>query len=81
MNLELEQIPSFEHLIQENPNITPGGTFKPANCVARYRICIIIPYRDREAHLKSLLHYLHPILQRQELEYRIIVVEQVSSSN
>ncbi|OQV22685.1 Beta-1,4-galactosyltransferase 4 [Hypsibius exemplaris] len=77
MSLELERIPTFEHLIEENPNITPGGTFKPAGCIARYRIAIIIPYRDREAHLKSLLHYLHPVLQRQQLEYRVIVVEQL----
>ena len=31
MNLELDRIPSFEHLIEENPNITPGGTFKVGN--------------------------------------------------
>ena len=77
MQLNLDSIPTFEHIALENPLVEAGGTFKPADCIARYRIAIILPYRDRENHLRSLLHYLHPVLQRQQLEYRVIVVEQV----
>ena len=33
-------------------------------------------YRDREDHLQVFLHHLHPILQRQQLDYRIFIVEQ-----
>ncbi len=33
-------------------------------------------YRDRADHLQIFLHHLHPILQRQQLEYRIFVIEQ-----
>ena len=32
--------------------------------------------RDRADHLQIFLHHLHPILQRQQLEYRIFVIEQ-----
>lgn len=44
------------------------------------KIAIIIPYRDREDHLITLLSYLHPILQRQQLDYRIYVTEQVKKN-
>ncbi|ELU11825.1 hypothetical protein CAPTEDRAFT_219917 [Capitella teleta] len=53
-----------------------GGAHRPTECVARQRILIIVPYRDREQHLKGLLVHLHPILHAQQLDYRILVVEQ-----
>lgn len=37
----------------------------------------MIPYRDRRQHLLALLHYLHPMLQVQQLNYIVFVVEQV----
>ncbi len=37
---------------------------------------VLQPPRDREEHLKVFLCHMHPILQRQQLDYRIIVVEQ-----
>ena len=35
-----------------------------------------MPHRDRESHLTTWLSHLHPILQRQQLDYIIIVVQQ-----
>ena len=37
-----------------------------------------MPYRMRERHLRIFLQNIHPILQRQRLEYRIYVIKQVS---
>ena len=54
-----------------------GGEWKPASCVARYRMAVIIPFRDRDAHLIALLRHLIPLLQRQMIHFRIFVVEQV----
>lgn len=51
--------------------------FTPIVCLSLHRVAIIIPYRDRLHHLHILLAHLHPILQRQQLEYKVIVVEQV----
>ncbi|XP_067123759.1 beta-1,4-N-acetylgalactosaminyltransferase bre-4-like [Centruroides vittatus] len=59
-----------------NPEVKLGGAYSPKDCKSRYRVAVIIPYRDRIEHLSSLLYYLHPILQRQQLEYKIYVVEQ-----
>ena len=67
-------------IIRNNPHVQPGGTGRPHKCVARHKVAIILPYRDRQMHLAILLSHLHPILHRQQLDYRIIVVEQVSSS-
>ena len=41
------------------------------------QVAVIIPYRKRYEQLKIFLRHMHPFLQRQELLYRIIVVEQV----
>jgi len=35
----------------------------------RQKVAIIIPFKDRDAHLKTLLYYLHPMLQRQQIHY------------
>ncbi|XP_076445701.1 uncharacterized protein LOC143283381 isoform X1 [Babylonia areolata] len=57
-------------------DLAPGGEWSPPDCLARYRLAVIIPYRDRLAHLTVLLAHLLPILKRQQLHFRIFVVEQ-----
>ena len=58
-------------------DIRPGGYFIPSNCVTRERVAIIVPYRDREQHLKIFLNFMHSFLMAQQLEYAIFVVELV----
>lgn len=41
---------------------------------------IIIPFLRREANLKDLLLNLHSFLQRQYIQYRIVVAEQANSN-
>ena len=38
-----------------------------------------MPYRDRDEHLRYFLNHLHPFLQRQRLDYKIYVVEQLAN--
>lgn len=59
------------------PHVQRGGVSAPTECKSRQELAIIIPYRNREYHLKLLLKYLHPFLQRQQRFYQIFVVEQV----
>jgi hypothetical protein len=40
------------------------------------RLTVVIPIRDREAHLRELLPKLHETLQAQRLNYQVLVVEQ-----
>ena len=54
-----------------------GGKFHPKECQARQKVAIIIPYRDREANLLLFLQHMHPILQRQQLDYGVFLIHQV----
>ncbi|XP_067674893.1 beta-1,4-N-acetylgalactosaminyltransferase bre-4-like isoform X2 [Haliotis asinina] len=67
-------------VIEENVDIQYGGKWKPSSCYARYRVAIIIPYRDRLHHLVVLLAHLLPILRRQQLDFRVFVVEQFGNA-
>ena len=40
--------------------------------------CIVEYFRDRPLHLKIFLHRLHTILRRQQYQYQIFVIQQVS---
>ncbi|KAJ0069001.1 hypothetical protein NL108_015786, partial [Boleophthalmus pectinirostris] len=68
--------PSLEQVKKDNPRITSGGRFKPPDCEALQKVAIIIPFRNRDEHLKYWLYYLHPILQRQQLDYGVYVINQ-----
>ncbi|NWR81564.1 B4GT3 galactosyltransferase, partial [Centropus unirufus] len=57
-----------------------GGHYQPPDCEPRSRTAVIIPHRNREAHLGHLLYYLHPFLQRQQLRYGIYVIHQAGNS-
>ena len=63
-----------------NDTVTNGGEYIPSSCLPQQRIAIIIPYKTRQDSLKVLLNNLHPYLQRQQLHYRIFVMEPVSQS-
>nr|XP_046262753.1 beta-1,4-galactosyltransferase 1 [Scatophagus argus] len=67
---------NMEQIKKDNPNLQPGGRFKPKDCEARQKVAIIIPFRKRDEHLKYWLYYLHPILQRQQLDYGVYVINQ-----
>ncbi|XP_022661016.1 beta-1,4-N-acetylgalactosaminyltransferase bre-4-like isoform X2 [Varroa destructor] len=67
---------SFEDLEALHQDVELGGKHRPSECIARYKVAIIVPYREREEHLRKLLHNLHPMLKRQQLDYEIFVVEQ-----
>ena len=64
------------YFLSQNLMVNHGGWWSPVNCTSKYRVNIIVPYRNREAQLRTFLHYFHRFLQHQEIEYRIAVVEQ-----
>ncbi|XP_030831473.1 beta-1,4-galactosyltransferase 5-like [Strongylocentrotus purpuratus] len=70
-------------LNQETMNISnywylPGGHWKPMNCLPKWKVAILIPFRDRFYHLPILLQNLIPMLQKQLLEFSLFVVEQAN---
>lgn len=56
-------------------NIKQGGLFSPADCVARDKVALIIPYRNREKSLKLLIRRIHLLLVKQQIDYGIYLVE------
>ncbi|XP_049541436.1 beta-1,4-N-acetylgalactosaminyltransferase bre-4-like isoform X2 [Anopheles darlingi] len=60
--------------------LQPGGQYKPPDCMARHRVAIIVPYRNREQQLPIFLKNLHQFLMKQQLDYRIYIAEQTPGS-
>ncbi len=59
-----------------HPKVRFGGRYQPKTCLARHKVAIIVPYRDRYEILKHFLFHTHTFLQRQQLDYRIYICEQ-----
>uniref|UniRef100_A0A9J7Z9Z3 Beta-1,4-galactosyltransferase n=1 Tax=Cyprinus carpio carpio TaxID=630221 RepID=A0A9J7Z9Z3_CYPCA len=76
LRVEFSDPVTLDLVRSENPALQPGGRFKPTDCIAQQKVAIIIPFRNRDEHLKYWLYYLHPILQRQKLDYGIYVINQ-----
>jgi hypothetical protein len=62
-----------------NSSITLGGHWSPSECTARYRVAIIIPYRNRDMQLRIFLNFMHPFLQKQQIDYQIFLIEPVKT--
>ncbi|XP_066462569.1 beta-1,4-galactosyltransferase 3-like isoform X2 [Eleutherodactylus coqui] len=76
IHIQFPEALTLEEVVQKTPNVTKGGRYKPTDCESTHNSAIIIPYRNREQHLKYLLYYLHPFLQRQQLNYGIYIITQ-----
>jgi hypothetical protein len=77
VDIDIFTQPSEEEISSRNLLMEMGGSWSPSSCQAWQKVAIIIPYRDRYRFLMILLNRLHPMLQRQQLSYRIFVIEQV----
>ncbi|XP_066537806.1 beta-1,4-galactosyltransferase 2 [Hoplias malabaricus] len=75
--IEFSSQMTMEKVQRENPNVTEGGKYTPLDCRPKQKVAIIIPFRHRDHHLKYWLHYLHPILRRQKIDYGIYIINQL----
>ncbi|XP_059167407.1 beta-1,4-N-acetylgalactosaminyltransferase bre-4-like [Physella acuta] len=57
-----------------------AGRMRPASCLPRERLAIILPYRNRYEHLHIVLNNLLPFLARQQADVTFFVIEQASNS-
>ena len=80
MEVNLEPPLTFEEIEKELRNVRVGGLWRPHNCTSKKRTAIIIPFKDRQEQLKIFVRHYHPILQRQNIHYRIFVIEQNDTS-
>lgn len=80
ISVTFSQVPTFQRIKEKNHLVVRGGIYRPPNCVSRHRTAIIIPHRNRETHLRHLLYFLHPFLQRQQLHYGIYIIHQAGNA-
>jgi hypothetical protein len=76
VKVQTDNIPSMEEMEKTYSFLEDGGHFKPNQCIARHRVAIIVPFPDREEHLRTFLFYMHSFLPRQQVDYGIFIVEQ-----
>lgn len=77
MNVTAVDPPSIGELELQHMELDSGGSWRPPSCIARHQVAIIVPFRDREEHLREFLNLIHPMLQRQLLQYTVFIAEQV----
>jgi hypothetical protein len=77
VSIDMFEDPSFQAIEGLFPSVAQGGRWDPPDCQAHRKVAVIIPYRDREHHLRLMLKRLHAMLPKQKLSYQIFVVEQV----
>lgn len=70
------EAPSWEDLEKMYSDVADGGRYRPRECRSRHKVAIIIPYRNRDYHLRLFLYNMHPMLRRQQLDYGIFVIEE-----
>ena len=70
-------VPAWQTIIDNYPMLQDGGRYQPPDCEARHRVALIIPFRDRDIHLKIFLNNIHAFLMRQQLDYGIFVIDLV----
>lgn len=73
-DVDVSYVPDWETV--NSIGLETNGCWSPTSCNPRQKVAIIIPYKNREDHLKALLATLHPMLQRQRTAYCIFVSEQ-----
>ena len=65
--------------LSNNYTFVQNGASRPNDCYPRTKVAIIVPHRDREQHLSLFLRAIHPVMQRQKIDYRVIVVHQAGN--
>jgi len=75
----VSDVPSMDSMSEMFPMLELGGRWKPLDCRAKHKVAIIVPYRDREPHLRTFLLNIHRFLQKQQIEYGIYIVEQAGN--
>ncbi|KAM5126513.1 LOW QUALITY PROTEIN: beta-1,4-galactosyltransferase 3-like [Mantella aurantiaca] len=79
ITVAFSRVPTFQGIHDKNRLVVRGGMYRPPNCESRHRTAVN-PHRNRESHLRHLLYYLHPFLQRQQLHYGIYIIHQAGNS-
>ncbi|KAG8002609.1 Beta-1 [Nibea albiflora] len=76
VNMSEISLEEVERSLLEEESIAPGGYWKPKDCLPRWKVAILVPFRNRHEHLPILLRHLVPVLQKQRLHFAFYFIEQ-----
>ncbi|XP_037748636.1 beta-1,4-galactosyltransferase 6 isoform X3 [Chelonia mydas] len=76
VNMSEISFDEIQEVFSKDLDIEPGGHWKPKDCKPRWKVAILIPFRNRHEHLPIFFRHLIPMLQKQRLEFAFYVVEQ-----
>ena len=79
ISLNLAVLP-LDQVAAKLPRLGQGGEGKPMNCSSNHEVAVIVPYRNRPDQLAVFLRNLHPMLIKQQLHYRIYLVNQTDTN-
>ena len=69
---------SEAELLAAHKEMRSGGHWGPLTCQSQWKVAIVVPFRDRDLHLRIWLANILKFLQRQNIQFTIFVIEQVS---
>ncbi|CAH8620178.1 unnamed protein product [Heterobilharzia americana] len=52
------------------------GMWRPVDCDPTEKLAIIVPFRNRDKHLRKFLGHMHAFLRKQRLMYTVFVINQ-----
>ncbi|XP_062916227.1 beta-1,4-galactosyltransferase 6 [Mobula hypostoma] len=79
VNMSEISMEEIQHLFSKDRDIKYGGHWKPGDCKPRWKVAILIPFRNRHEHLPILFRHLIPMLQRQHVQFGFYVIEQAGN--
>lgn len=68
----------FKLIKPNNMSKRDVGLWGPTDCKPDEKLAIIVPYRNRDVHLRLFVKHMHEFLRRKQLMYTIFVINQVS---
>jgi len=80
MELTIPMDPDENLVRKSHSRVKIGGTWNPNNCVPLVKVLIIVPFRGRDEQLEAFLRIMHLYLQKQNVQYTILVSEQSTRS-
>lgn len=85
LSCDYDEVISENHFMYREPYISTlldgsdirlGGEWMPSKCAPKFSTAVIVVYRQREKQLNAFLIYIHNFLRKQQIHYRIFVIEQ-----
>ncbi|KAJ8729325.1 hypothetical protein PYW08_000906 [Mythimna loreyi] len=68
--------PVWEATRNFSANGLVNGSYAPEHCNALFSVAIIVPFKNRHRHLDIFLPHIHNFLMKQNIHYRLYIVEQ-----